>query len=76
MHMYTYRGILFHVSLLFRPFRHAGKLLYWRFRGEGWTLKGIRTDEAFELFFQLVECFYNHTDTEEPSLPRKRKTPK
>lgn len=40
------------------------------------TLKGIRTDEAFELFFQLVECLRNRTDTEEPSLPRKRKAPK
>ena len=39
------------------------------------TLKGIRTDEAFELFFQLVERLRNSTNTEEPSLPRKRKAP-
>ena len=31
------------------------------------TLKGIRTDEAFELFFQLLERIRDSTDTEEPS---------
>ncbi len=40
------------------------------------TLRGMRTDEAFELFFDLVEHLRNHTNTEEPSLPRKRKAPK
>ncbi len=40
------------------------------------TLKSIRTDEAFELFFQLMERLRDSTDTEEPSLPRKRKAPK
>jgi len=34
-YVYTYQGILFHVSLLFRPFKYAGKLFYWRFRGGG-----------------------------------------
>lgn len=30
----------------------------------------------FELFFKHVECLRERTDTEEPSLPRKRKAPK
>lgn len=40
------------------------------------TIKGIRTDEAFELFFQVVEHLRSLTETEEPTLPRKRKAPK
>ena len=40
------------------------------------TLKGIRTDEAFEHFFQVVEHLRSLTETEEPTLPRKRKAPK
>ena len=40
------------------------------------TLEGMRSDEAFGLFFKLVECVRKSTDTEEPSLPRKRKAPR
>ena len=40
------------------------------------TLKGMRTDQAFELFFQMVEHLRNQTETAEPSLPRRRKAPK
>ena len=40
------------------------------------TLKDMRTDEAFGLFFERVELLCNSTDTEGPSLPRKRKAPK
>ena len=40
------------------------------------TLKDMRTDEAFGLFFEQVELLRNSTDTEGPSLPRKRKAPK
>ena len=36
------------------------------------TLEGMRSDEAFDLFFKLVECDHKSTDTEEPSLPRKQ----
>ncbi len=39
------------------------------------TLKGMRTDEAFKLFFEVVERLREHTNTEEPTLPRKRKAP-
>ena len=39
------------------------------------TLKGMRKD-MFELFFKHVEYLRERTDTEEPSLPRKRKAPK
>jgi hypothetical protein len=41
------------------------------------TLKSIRTDEAFDLFFHLVEQLRESTDdhVEQPSLPRKRKVP-
>ena len=41
------------------------------------TLKSIRTDEAFDLFFQLVEQLRESTDdhVEQPSLPQKRKVP-
>ena len=38
------------------------------------TLEGMRSDEAFGLFLKLVECVRKSTDTEEPSL-RKRKAP-
>lgn len=40
------------------------------------TLKSMRTDEAFELFFERMELFRVHTAVEEPTLPRKRKAPK
>ena len=40
------------------------------------TLKGMRNDDAFKLFFQLVESIREKTDTEEASLPRKRKAPR
>ena len=40
------------------------------------TLKNMRTDEAFVLFFKLVKQLSVRTDTAEPSLPRKRKAPK
>ena len=36
----------------------------------------MRTDEEFGLFFELVELLRNSTDTEGPSLPRKRKVPR
>ena len=36
------------------------------------TLEDMRTDEAFGLFFEWVEILRNSTDTEGPSLPRKR----
>lgn len=39
------------------------------------TLIGMRTNEAFSLFFKLVEQSRKHTDTDEPVLPRKRKAP-
>ena len=40
------------------------------------TLKGIRNDDSFKLFFQLIEALCEKTDTEEPILPRKRKAPR
>ena len=40
------------------------------------TLKGKRNDDAFKLFFQLVELICEKTDTEEASLPRNRKAPR
>ena len=41
------------------------------------TLKSMRNDEAFKLFFERVELLRNQVGcTEEPSLPRKRKAPK
>ena len=40
------------------------------------TLKGMRTDQAFELFYQTVEHLRDQTETAEPSLPRRRKAPK
>ena len=40
------------------------------------TLKGMRNDDAFKLFFQLVESICERTNTEEAILPRKRKAPR
>ena len=40
------------------------------------TLKGMRNDDACKLFFQLVETIHIKTDTEEATLPRRRKIPK
>ena len=37
------------------------------------TLKGMRNDDAFKLFFQLVESICERIDTEEAILPRKYK---
>ena len=39
------------------------------------TLQSTRTDDTFELFFEHVESLRKHTDTEEPTLPRKRRVP-
>ena len=39
------------------------------------TLKGMRTDEAFSLFFALVGQSCQHAGTNESVLPRKRKAP-
>ena len=36
----------------------------------------MRNDDVFKLFFQLVESICEKTDTEEASLPRKRKAPR
>ena len=40
------------------------------------ALKGMRSDDAFKLFFKLVESIREKTDTEEANLPRKRKEPR
>ena len=40
------------------------------------TLEGIRTDEAFNLFFERIELSRRVTETDEAALPRKRKAPK
>lgn len=40
------------------------------------TLSKIRTDEAFQAFFDLIESFRNSAGVEQPSLPRKRKVPR
>ena len=40
------------------------------------TLKRMRSDEMFELFWKHVECLRVRTDTDEPTLPRKRKAPR
>ena len=37
------------------------------------TLKGIRSVEKFELFFQLIESLFTRLDCEQPVLPQKRK---
>ena len=39
------------------------------------TLQSMRTDDIFELFFEYVESLHERTDTEEPTLPRKRRVP-
>ena len=39
------------------------------------TLKGMRTDEAFNMFFELVEKFRDKHDVGKSSLPRKIKAP-
>ena len=39
------------------------------------TLKDIRSDDKFKLFWAHVECLLKCTNTEEPSLPRKRRAP-
>ena len=39
------------------------------------TLQGMRTDDAFNLFYEHVDGLRQHTDTEEPVLPRKRRAP-
>ena len=39
------------------------------------TLKGMRTDEVFSLFFALVGQSCQHAGTNEPVRPRKRKAP-
>lgn len=40
------------------------------------TLKGMRTREAFDLFFKLTKKKAAKLDVEEPMLPRKRRRPK
>ena len=39
------------------------------------TLEGMRTEDSFVLFFNLVERLHNQLHTDPPSLPRKRKAP-
>ena len=39
------------------------------------TLQSMRSDEAFKLFFGLVERVHENTGTDKPILPRKRKAP-
>lgn len=39
------------------------------------TLKGIRTDTSFDAFWEKIELSRISLDLDEPSLPRKRKTP-
>lgn len=40
------------------------------------TLEGMRSDEAYDLFFKAVECVRKSTDTEERNLPQKRRAPR
>ena len=40
------------------------------------TPKNMATDKAFGLFFELLEKLCNSTETEGPSLPKKRKAPR
>jgi hypothetical protein len=40
------------------------------------TLKGMRSDEMFKLFFAGVECVRKRTGVEEPALPRRRAAPR
>ncbi len=39
------------------------------------TLQKMRTDDMFKLFFLHVDNLCERTNTEEPFLPRKRRTP-
>jgi len=39
------------------------------------TLKSMCTDDNFKAFFDLVNCFREHTNSDPPRLPRKRKAP-
>lgn len=40
------------------------------------TLVHMRTEQAFDLFFQPLDLFRKKLDLEEPTLPRRRKTPR
>ena len=40
------------------------------------TLKGMRNDTMFDLFYQHVDFLHQRTVTEGPFLPRKRKAPR
>lgn len=40
------------------------------------TLSKMRTDEAFQAFFDLIESLRTSAGVEQPSLPRKRKVPR
>ena len=40
------------------------------------TLKGLRTDGNFNLFWQKIEKMMNELEVDEPQLARRRKTPK
>ena len=40
------------------------------------TLSKMRTDEAFQAFFDLIESLCTSAGVEQPSLPRKRKVPR
>jgi hypothetical protein len=39
------------------------------------TLEKMRNEGDFKLFFQHLEILRSHTDTEEPSLPRRKRVP-
>ena len=40
------------------------------------TLKSIRTEEMYKLFWQKIIMQANELDIAEPTLPRKRKAPR
>ena len=40
------------------------------------TVRNMNTEEAFDLFFQKMDLLQQETGAQEPSLPRKRKTPR
>ena len=40
------------------------------------TLRGMKTEQAFDLFFQRLELLLHQASVAEPSLPRSRKLPK
>ena len=40
------------------------------------TLRGMKTEQAFDLFFQRLELLLHQAGVVEPSLPRSRKLPK